>query len=107
MTTDEKMKLLQTWEVVICGMESEEDKLQVTLQPGADSPFISRLDILKIEYTRAVANLVDDTGDWLEWYWLENNMGAKGLPASRKQGKMKPVTSIRQLLVLIESPPAR
>lgn len=104
MTTDEKMKLLQTWETVICGMESEEDKLQVTLQPDRDSPFMATLYKLETEYTNAVAKLVGDTGDWLEWYWLENNMGAKGMPASRQRGKMKPVTGIRQLLELIEPP---
>ena len=104
MTTNEKMKLLQTWETTICGMESEEDKLRVTLQPDPDSPFVSLLYRLETEYTKAVAKLVGDDATWLEWYWQENGMGAKNLPARSGGGQMKPVDGLRRLLELIEPP---
>ena len=51
-------------------------------------------------YTKAISDLVGDKGGWLNWYYLENNMGAKGMNAGY-DGKTKPIKNKLDLRALI------
>ena len=54
-------------------------------------------------YTRAVAELVEDHSDWLEWYAWENLYGARGHKASGcATAPMRPILTPGDLAQLIE-----
>ena len=50
---------------------------------------------------KAVAELVGDTGGWLEWWELECWMGDKPMSASKSGGKFRKVTNLKILAGLI------
>ena len=53
-------------------------------------------------YTDALSLAIDDQGDWLNWYWLENHMGKKGLPAARDHERpLKKIEGVDDLLWLL------
>lgn len=52
-------------------------------------------------YTKSISELVGDKGDWLAWYYLENDMGARGMSAGYN-GKTSLIKSKVHLWKLIE-----
>lgn len=52
-------------------------------------------------YTKCVAKIVGDKDKWLEWYWLENDMGKKAYEADVHENG--PIKNLSDLLELIES----
>ena len=51
-------------------------------------------------YTKSISSLVGDKGGWLDWHYLENNMGANCMAAGY-DGKTKPIKNKRDLCALI------
>jgi len=77
MNIEEIKATLNTWKQSIVCIEDKVSSLQRIIDPHPESPFIQALHALEMEYTRSVARLVGDDNKWLEWYWLEIDMGSK------------------------------
>lgn len=101
MTKTEKLALLKKWQEQIQHSESMLDRVREQIGLDFDGPMNVSVCELQMAYTKAVAMLVGDRAEWLDWYWLENAMGAKAHPAGPK-GKMRPIKALAHLLWLIE-----
>jgi hypothetical protein len=51
--------------------------------------------------TDTTSDLLDDGFEWLSWFWLENDMGRKGLEAGNKDEK-RPIRTLDDLVWLLE-----
>jgi len=51
-------------------------------------------------YTTALAAQIGDAGDWLPWFYMENDMGAKGYAAGY-DGKQRNIKTLADLYWLI------
>lgn len=51
-------------------------------------------------YTTALAAQIGDDGDWLPWFYMENDMGAKGMTAGY-DGKPRKIKTLADLYWLI------
>jgi hypothetical protein len=96
-----KLALLKEWKEQIQHSESALDRVREAVGLDFDGPMNVAVCELQVAYTKAVAMLVGDRAEWLEWYWLENVMGAKAHPAG-PSGKTRPIKTIDDLLWLIE-----
>lgn len=101
MTREEKLQWLETWQTEIQQSRAKfkplSDLLKLSHESGPEIAFYGMHDA----YTKAVAELVGDEVEWLFWHWLENDFGAKGMPAG-PVGKTKPIKTLEGLLWLIE-----
>lgn len=70
-------------------------------QASLESPLIDAGLRIAEGYTHVTSELVGDKNEWLTWYWLENNMGAKALAAGFGP-KIVPVRTVEQLIEIIE-----
>ena len=59
------------------------------------------------QYTAAIAQLIGDDGDWLEWYFLENDMGDKKGMRAGYDGTLRDIDSLADLYWLIAQSRAR
>jgi hypothetical protein len=101
MTKTEKLALLKEWQERIKKMTLAIDRIDRAIGLDPDGPMFEANGELMVAYTKAVAALLGDRAEWLDWYWLENAMGAKAHPAGPK-GKMRPIKTLGHLLWLIE-----
>lgn len=105
MTTKERMKLLTKWkeQFEVC------DKAWTEL-----GRLFNGLDVDSVigmvvwgnfeKYTELVSMAVGDSGSWLSWYCLENDMGAKGHSAKASKWKsMRVIRSLNDLCKIIEA----
>lgn len=58
------------------------------------------------QYTKTVGQLIGDGGDWLAWYYLENDMGDKGMQAGY-DGTLRDIDTLADLYWLIVESRAR
>ena len=100
----ERMGLLNEWDLQLFQVDNIRKQIDEIFGCCIDSQFYSVMIDLAGKYTKAVADLVGDSGDWLEWYWLENDMGARGHEAKASNWKkLRKVTNIEVLCKLIEA----
>lgn len=67
----------------------------------SEAPFYETTWRVFDAYTNALAEQLGDSGAvWLEWYWAENEMGARGHSAGY-DGKLKPIKTLTDLYGLI------
>ena len=81
MTRDEKLAHIQAWHDAMT-------KANETIQPVIDAlklcgedPITNTVWQLQTDLTRAYAEILDDAFESLNWYAIENDMGAKGREA--------------------------
>ncbi len=55
-------------------------------------------------YTKTLAALIGDKGDWLDWFHLENDMGRKGLEVTIAEAQPIKVRFLSQLIDIILAP---
>lgn len=69
-----------------------------------ESPVCAALHQLQGALTLATAELLDDSAEWLEWYHLENDMGAKAMEASPGHGApLRPIRTLEDLAQVMEA----
>ncbi|MXS85325.1 hypothetical protein ABO04_05170 [Nitrosomonas sp. HPC101] len=74
----EEIKIqLRAWQETISDLEDQLDALSKIVQACPESPLINAIHRIESRYTRSVARLVGDDNEWLDWYWLEVDMGSK------------------------------
>lgn len=106
MTSAEKLEILKKWQATVTKVDETCDALQNVLKLDIESPLMTLNYDLEYAYTTAVAQLVGDEGDWLNWYRWDNDMGRKGhscwYPTS--EGKIEvAVHTIEDLLRVMEA----
>lgn len=97
-----KMKLLQEWQTTI----KNSDKTLAALDKAIgvnDGPLKTSIWTMQATYTRAISLIIGDKYEWLEWFAIDNQMGAKGMKAGADPSKPpKPIKTLAQLLAVIE-----
>lgn len=69
-----------------------------------ESPVCAALFQLQGALTRATAELLDDSAEWLEWFHLDNEMGAKALEAGPGNGApLRPIRTLEDLAQVMEA----
>lgn len=98
----EMVPVLQGWQRHMLAADAQISEAQA-FGLRVESPLIQAVFELKSALTASVAAQVGDSVDgWLEWWWLENAMGKRGLEASSSiAGKMRPIRTLKQLARLI------
>ena len=101
MTREEKLALLRQWEASYLELDLQMDRLSAVVGSTVHSPLGEAVWGALGNYTRALAELVGDGYEWLNWYCFDNDMGKKACKAGW-EGDMRPITQAADLLWLIE-----
>jgi hypothetical protein len=102
MTTDHKVAILCAWVAHIQAMDHQRDALEAVVGSFPESPLNEAIGALQSGYTRAVAKLVGDAAEWLDWYRFDNQMGAAGMEAGPVH-KARPIKTVEDLVWCLES----
>lgn len=101
MTREQKLLHIQAWHDAMT-------KADETIQPVIDAlalcgedPITNTVWQLQTDLTRAYAEILDDALESLNWYAIENDMGAKGREADIGSD-LRPIRTAEDLLWLIE-----
>jgi len=89
------------WEASYLELDLQMDRLSAVVGSMVHSPFGEAVWGAWDNYTRALAELVGDGYEWLNWYCFDNDMGKKACKAGW-EGDMRPITQAADLLWLIE-----
>lgn len=74
------------------------------LQLPPESPVCAAVWQLQGAFTLATAELLDDSAEFLAWFRLDNNMGAKGLQAGAGNGApLRPIRTLEDLAQIMEA----
>ena len=104
MTHKERMKLLKEWEGQLLAADNIRKDIEAVFGDCVESKFFSVRSEMALTYTRTLSALTGDTGEWLDWYWLENDMGEKEMAAKASNWKkIKKIKSLNDLCKLIEA----
>jgi hypothetical protein len=105
MQHDEIAKILSEWQTTLEGMDEQVNKLADFLRCGLEAPLFEATSTLADKYTKAIAEKVGDTSKWLEWYWLENDMGNAGLHAvlAGKETKVRTAGELASVICHVAS----
>ena len=103
MTHKERMTLLKQWEEQILTTDKLQEQIEAVFGDCIESEFFRVISDLAGKYTKTVSDLIGDT-DWLDWYWLENDMGARRMEAKAANWKkMRKITNLEVLCRMIEA----
>lgn len=103
MNRNEKLALLNGWSTAFDKITSEYEKLRDIFELSPESHMSKVMYGTFDRYTRAVALLVGDDSEWLEWYVWENDNGKGRLTAKASSfDERKTIRSTEDLLDLIE-----
>lgn len=58
-------------------LDDQLDALRAVLNPTPENPLCDAIEEVWIGYTVTLSQIIGDTGEWLQWYWLECQMGNK------------------------------
>lgn len=107
MTTQTKdiMPDLIAWHAAMVEMETQYDALGALVGLSPDCPLANAISRLEGMATDAVARSVDDDGGWLNYYWLECQMGkgmyGGGHGLAEIRGKTYHIRTLKQLARVI------
>jgi len=100
----ERLALLQEWEKHYRELDRVTISLEAVVGNIVESPLGATMWKVFEQYTAVLSQLVGDSFDWLNWYWLENNMGRKKMTAQAARWKVwRKITNIKILCTLIEA----
>ena len=95
------MNLLKEWQNLHDELKAVHAAAKKVFGCEPESPFFDVTWRVFDAYTRALAENLGDSGAvWLEWFYAENEMGARGHEAGY-DGKMKPIKTLTDLYGLI------
>lgn len=104
MTPDRRRAILADWHRNITETDDLLDPVIDALELEPESPLCAARAQLQGALTRATAELLDDSAEWLEWFHLDNEMGAKGLAASPgKDVPPRPIRTLEDLAQIMEA----
>ena len=87
-------------------IKQSDEMLKTLLEPlmlSPESPLYETIWALQVALTRAVAKIVGDQCEWLDWYHAENSMGQSAYEACPGHGKpTRKIKTLDDLAWLIE-----
>lgn len=95
-----KLEMLQEWQKTITATDSQISALRAVLGMS-DCALYESIRQMQCRYTESVARNVGDKSEWLEWFWLENEMGARGHEAG-VDDDMRKIKTLDDLLWLVK-----
>ena len=105
MTTTEIKAHLYLWEAQRIAMGAQIAALEAVAGKNPEGPLVACLGNLFTTYTETLTELLD-AGDWLQWYWLENDSGEASLEAGYDEDIRK-ICSLDDLCWLVETARSR
>lgn len=78
MKVEEIKAILEKWQSSMMESDMQLDALMHMMRAAPEAPFFSAQHAVMVEYTKAVARIVQDDADWLSWWWLDCAFGASG-----------------------------
>ncbi len=102
MDATQKLAALKRWADAMELGSKHYSEMSKVLGLDPDGPTCTVFYELQNSLTLATAELVGDAENWLDWYWMENDMGRKGYPAG-PVGATRPIETLDDLLWLIEA----
>jgi len=105
MTTKERMALLREWEAQFRLIDEAWTSLEKIFRGlDCDSEIGKAIWDTFAKYTKAISSQVGDTGEWLNWYCWENDMGLRMMAAKASVWKkMRKIVNLEVLCRLIEA----
>ena len=105
MTTKERMALLREWEAQFRLIDEAWTSLEKLFRGlDCDSEIGKAIWDTFAKYTKAISSQVGDTGEWLNWYCWENDMGLRMMAAKASVWKkMRKIVNLEVLCRLIEA----
>lgn len=94
------IEALQTWESTWKELLKQCDALSCLTGAEFAGPLFDAIFKLASEYTKAVAEIVGDDDEWMEWYEMDNEFGRRGFEAGRN-GELRKISCVEDLLWLI------
>lgn len=99
--TARKLAILTRWQKAIEEADANFDPVVAMLGLIPESPLIDAFWCTQSVLTATTSDLLDDGNDWLAWFWLENDMGRKGLMAGSEAVK-RPIRTLEDLIWVME-----
>lgn len=84
MTREEMLQHLQRWERVVLEVQAVDDELESLAGRSPEGRLTTAMWAAIGAYSETLETLLigSAASAWLEWYWIENDMGAKGYIAA-------------------------
>jgi len=103
MTNTQIITALTAWKMQIDQSNDMLEELIGPLMLSPESPIYGTIWALQGALTRAVAQIVGDKSEWLDWYHAENSMGQSAGEACPGHGKpTRKIKTLADLAWLIE-----
>lgn len=99
---DEKLTALREWRAAMLAIDTAEEALKASVGCQPEAPLPQAIGVLQMLVTRHVAALVGDDDGWCEYFWLENDMGARRRPVTYADGRKRRLRTVTDLLWVIE-----
>lgn len=100
-TPEQIAAALHAWQHTI---EQADQRMKPVIEamglPPESPPWVA-VQELQTSLTVMTAAYVGDLDNWLEWYWMENDMGRKAMAAGQKED-MRPIKTLADLRWLLE-----
>lgn len=95
LTTSEQEQLHQ-WAAIGAALKTQYDAHYTLTHASADSPLWAPIFALWEAFTAAIARSLGDEGEWLIWFDMENDMGARGFQVTL-HGETRAIKSVADL----------
>lgn len=69
--------MLEAWRGRREALDAQLDALSLLTMAAPECPLFSAIEDIWMAYTVSVSQIVGDKAEWLQWYWLERDMGNK------------------------------
>lgn len=96
-----KLAILTRWQKAIEEADANFDPVVEILGLIPESPLIEAFWCTQSVLTDTTSDLLNDGNGWLVWFWLENDMGRKGLEAGTEAEK-RPIRTLDDLIWVME-----
>ena len=97
--TDGMEKAIRTWHATVKATGEAVDALDRVVGCSPESPLSQAIYAMVIAYTGAVQD-AHKLDTWLEWYWLECEMGENPLSASIGDEPLREIATVDDLIAL-------
>jgi hypothetical protein len=94
------LTLLGDWQKHHAVVEKMMNSIKTSIGLDPEGPMFDAVWKLFDAYTGALTVEIGDASGWMEWYQLENDMGAKGMAAGY-DGKLRKIKTLAHLYSLI------
>lgn len=96
-----KLAILTRWQKAIEEADAHFDPVVEMLRLDPENRVCQAVWRTQEVLTATTSDLLDDGREWLGWFWLENDMGSKGLMEGSEAVK-RPIRTLEDLIWLME-----